>query len=162
LLKYELIIDHAVHAEFRSNVIILSFFHVINRFPRISVFAIRSAIPLICQTLFRVWKPNEQHIHAKKLKNSLLARGFCCSLLSMYHPLSKYPHDWREHTHNIINNLIKHANDFFFQYWNYTTWFTISNSRQYWTMLKHLIHSLSHSDVIPPLKSVDIRGSVTI
>jgi hypothetical protein len=28
-------------------------------------------------------------------------------------------------------------------------------------MLKHFIHSISHSDVIPPLKSVDIHGSVT-
>ena len=64
-------------------------------FPRISFFALRSAIPLITQTMFRVWKPNEQNINAKKLKNSILARGFCCSLSLKCYPSSKYPHTRR-------------------------------------------------------------------
>ena len=45
--------------------------------------------------MFRIWKPNEQNIIAKMLKNSPLARCFCCSLLSKCYPLSKSPHTRR-------------------------------------------------------------------
>ena len=68
-----------------------------------------------------------------------------------------------KHARNRVNNMIKHAKEQFYS--NIETTLTdlkSSNSRQYWKMLKHLINSHSHSDVIPPLKSVDIHGNVTI
>ncbi len=68
-----------------------------------------------------------------------------------------------KHARNRVNNMIKHAKEQFYS--NIETKLTdlkSSHSRQYWKMLKHLINSHSHSDVIPPLKSVDIHGNVTI
>jgi hypothetical protein len=35
----------------------------------------------------------------------------------------------------------------------------MSNSKQYWKLLKQLMHSHSYSDVIPPLRSIDNEGN---
>ena len=63
--------------------------------------------------MFRVWKPNEQNINAKKLKNSPLARGFCCSLSLKCHPSWKYPHT-RRIAHEWITVDKDQIADFFF------------------------------------------------
>ncbi len=59
--------------------------------------------------------------------------------------------------------MIKHAKEQFFS--NIET--TVNdlqstNSKQYWKLLKQLIRSHSHSDMIPPLNTIDPDGNVNI
>ena len=68
-----------------------------------------------------------------------------------------------KHVRNRINNMIKHAKEPFFS--NIETTLNdlqSSNSKQYWKLLKQLIRSHSHSDMIPPLKTIDPDGNVNI